>query len=186
MAVLTAISRGRARHGWERLSQGQRQRSFQPLLKAERAALMAERALRCKGQEVLVLGNCNSLCTQGSLFLPLCCKFCGCFPFAYLRGMFPVAVFLQTGIPSFCLICFQTIWRWQKGLVWHFSTRDFLFWWFLVFACILGRSLVPGQSAVLYTEHIPSAETGGLHKCFRIKPPNTLAKHRYPTSPKEF
>lgn len=116
-AVLAAISRGRARHGWECLSQGQLQRSFQPLLKAGRAAPMAERPLRCKGGEILVLGNCNSLCTQGRLFLPLHCKVCGWFAFAYLKGMFPVVVLLQTGIPSFCLICLQTIQRWQKWSV---------------------------------------------------------------------
>lgn len=80
-------------------------------------------------EEILVLGNCNSLCAQGRLFLPLCCKFCVCFPFAYLKGMFPVVVLLQTGFPSFCLICLQVIQRWQKGVVWHFSTWDFLFWW---------------------------------------------------------
>ena len=46
-------------------------------------------------------------------------------------------------------------------------------------------SLPPGQSSVPCTEHVSSVETGGLHKGFWIKPPDTLAKHCYPTSPEE-
>jgi len=124
---------------------------------------MAERSHGGKGEGILVLGSCNSLPTRDRLFLPLCCKFRGCFPFAYLQGTFPLVVLLQTGIPSFRLICLNYMEVAESVGLTFFQHETSYFGDLLMFSA---DSLPPGQSSVPCTEHVSSVETGGLHKGF--------------------
>lgn len=143
----------------------------------------AERPLRCKGEEIWGPGGSNRPCTQGRLAL-----LGGHFLFACSRGMFPFPFPFREcfllwrcfgqEFPRFTMSVSKLYGGGRKGQSDIFQHWDVLFWWPARIPC---RSF----ATVPRTEHVPSAETGGLHKRFRIKPPDTLAKRRYRPSPEE-